>query len=336
MTSTVIDDVTRLFDQMQAAPPNVPGTLRRRLRVGAPRAEAHLEVSFPENSRILAVRLTDSVDRERLRDTAGLRCTFEERTLRVATGPTVDPEVFSTLVADLVQHLSSSPQRPGAALVQRLESWQRMLAAGLRTGISSQAQMGLYGELLVLRDLVLPVWGAQTAASWVGPTGADQDFRLAGAAVEVKCGSHQDAQRCRISNEAQLDTEGIEYLALVHQSVRTATDAGTSLPELVDAIRAEPLIADDPASFEDRLLHAGWLDLHRGQYERERYALTARRCFHVSVGFPSLTRRQLPVGVSAVAYSLDLNDCRRFLVPETAFLHRLASAIRGAEHDYQR
>ncbi|MFY1700230.1 PD-(D/E)XK motif protein [Micromonospora sp. WMMA1923] len=323
MTNTV-EQVAELFKEMQSTSTHTPGTLRRRLRTDATHAQVYLEVEFPDRVLALAVRAPDVPDASRLPDTAGLRCSFDDHTVRVAAGTAVEAEMFHTLVADLVHHLSTAPHRPGWALVQRLTSWQRMLAAGLRTGLSAQAQLGLYGELLVLRELVLPVWGPTTVSAWVGPTGADQDFQRAGVAVEVKCAALRDAQRCRISNEAQLDTNNVEYLALIHQAVRTTTTAGVSLPEIIDAVRAEPTIAADPASFEDRLLHAGWLDLHRQQYERERYALVTRRCYRVIDGFPRITRQHIPDGVHAVAYSVDLDECAPFLVPQTDVVQRLA------------
>ena len=328
--TTTVEQVARLFEQMQSTPPQLPGTLRRRLRAHAVHVEVHLEMEFPGRVRALAVRAPDVPEPPRLADTAGLQCTFADHTVRIAASAAVEPEMFHTLVADLVHHLAVAPHRPGWALVQRLTSWQRMLAAGLRTGLSAQAQLGLYGELLVLRELLLPVWGPATVATWVGPTGADQDFQRSGVALEVKCTTHRDAQRCRISNEAQLDTDDVEYLALIHQSVRTTTAAGVSLPEMVDAVRAEPAVAADPAPFEDRLLHAGWLDLHRQQYERERYELVTRRCYRVTNGFPRITRQHVPRGVNAVAYSVDLTECRPFLVPQNDVVQRLASANLGA------
>ncbi|MFG1650684.1 PD-(D/E)XK motif protein [Micromonospora sp. NPDC049275] len=325
-----IADVTRLFEEMQESPPGSPGTRRRRLRTKDLSAEVYLEVDFPDRVRALNVAAHDAPKAPRLTDTAELRYTFEGRRIRVAATSLVETEMFNILVADLVLHMSAAPDGPGAALVRRMASWHRMLAAGLRTGLSAQAQLGLYGELLVLRELAIPAWGPAAVAAWVGPLRADQDFRRPGMAVEVKCTGYRDAGRCRISNEAQLDADGIGYLVLMHQSVRTSATIGVSLPELVDAVRAESAVASDAALFEDRLLHAGWLDLHREQYERERYELAARRCYHVGTGFPSITRRQLPAGVSAVAYSVDLEECRDYLVPQTDLVQHLASADLGA------
>ncbi|WP_405092611.1 PD-(D/E)XK motif protein [Micromonospora sp. NBC_01392] len=329
MTATVAD-VMRLFEEMQASPPASPGTRRRRVRTKAVSAEVHLEVDFPDRVRALNVAANDVPLAPKLADTAGLRYTFESHRIRVAATHLVEAEMFNTLVADLVQHLSAAPGGPGVALVRRMASWHRMLGAGLRTGLSAKAQLGLYGELLALRELAIPAWGPAAAAAWVGPLRADQDFRRPGMAVEVKCTSYRDAGRCRISSEAQLDAENVGYLVLLHQSVRTSDTAGVSLPEIVDAVRAEPALAANAAMFEDRLLHAGWLDLHRSQYERERYELAVRRCYHVGTGFPSITRRQLPAGVSAVAYSIDLDECRNYLVPQTDVLQHLTSADLGA------
>lgn len=337
MTGPTVDEVAQLFDQMESAPPNRPGTLRRRLRADLRHLDIHIEVDFPEHARALTIRATDAIEDQELLDTAGLRCSAQGGVVRVQADPTVEPELFCTLVADLVHHVAAAAHRPAAALVQRIRSWQRMLAAGMRTGLSAQGQLGLFGELLALREIVLPAWGAQAIQGWVGPTGAPQDFRLQAGALEVKCVSYRDPDSCRVSNEDQLDDDGLQVLALVHQSVRTSAGNGVTLPEMVDAVRAEPAFAGSRALLEERLLHAGWLDVHRSQYERERYSLSARRCYQVAPGFPRLTRRDLPSGVRSISYSVELDQCGPYLVTERDLVHLLSSTTpQGEQHGQQR
>ena len=48
---------------------------------------------------------------------------------------------------------------------------------------------------------------------------------------------------------------------------------GFTLGELIDELRADPLIRADLATFENSLLAYGWLDTYRGQYAHDRYTL---------------------------------------------------------------
>lgn len=323
MSSPTVDEVIHLFSQMEHADAGQPGTLRRRLRAELRHLRIHVEVDLPEKTRALVVASAEGIGDQHLLETAGLQCRSHNGTVRLQADPSVEVALFCTLVADLVHYVGTVETRPAAALVQRIRSWQKMLAAGLSVGLSPQAQMGLFGELLVLREVLLPAWGPVAVQAWAGPTRAPQDFRHGDIAVEVKCVSSRDSERCRISNEYQLDDTELDFLCLVHQAVRTDPEGGVSLPELVDSIRADPRLADHQVLLEERLLHAGWLDLHRSQYARERYSLTARRCYDVGHGFPRLTPRDVPDGVRSVSYSLDLDRCVGYLLTEHELGRRL-------------
>ena len=329
--SITVTAITDAFDAMLRAGPHRsdggPGTSARRLATAPPTVVAHLEVDFPEKVRALRVAAPLPIS-PRPPDTAGLAFTFRHDGLRVAAEPDVDVEMFATLVADLLHHVKVSTHPAGRALLERLSSWRQMLAAGARSGLSPGAQLGLYGELLVLRDLLLPRYGPAAVDAWTGPLRDAQDFLLARSAVEVKSVTTRDGLSCRISSEAQLDTTNLDHLALVHQTM-TVGDNGTTLAEIIDSLRRTPAIAADPALFERRLLCAGWLDLHRDRYQREAYELTGRRCYDVVEGFPRLSPRDLPRGLGRVSYQVDLSQCDRFLSSEKDLL-RAAPTDPGA------
>jgi hypothetical protein len=320
------DEVALLFTEMQASPTRQTVTARRRLCPELTALDINVEVHFPEQVRALTVRTPEPDDDADLLVAVGIRCRARAGVVEVLAEPAVDGPMFCTLVADLVHHLVASPANPASAVVRRIRAWQRMLATGLATGLSAEGRLGLLGELLVLRELILPAAADVAVQMWVGPTGAPKDYHLNDVAVEVKTVGHRDSDRCRISNEHQLDGTGLAELVLVHQSVQTST-SGVTLGELVDAARAEPALAEQQVLLEERLLHAGWLDVHRPQYDHERYRLTNRRCYLVTEGFPRLTPAALNTGVSAVSYSVDLSTCQSYLVREQ-LVHRELTAAR--------
>lgn len=324
MTDHSPRDIGDLFAAIEAQPPATPGSIRRLLRPDLP-SDIRLEVRFPERVRVLSVVTHQQVDQRDLLVTTGIRCTAGNGVVAVEAQPGVDESIFCTLVADLVQHLSQHRSAPGPALVQRVRTWQQALTRGLATGLSAEARLGLFGELLVLREIVLPASGALAVQAWQGPMRTPRDFLLADVGVEVKTVSHRDPDRCRISNENQLDRTGLAELLLVHQAVRSGA-TGVSLADLVDALRAEPALAEQQMLLEERLLCAGWLDLHRPQYAHEGYTLAMRRCYRIEDGFPRVTPADLPEGVQNVSYHVDLAGCAPYMIPERAVRDALVTA----------
>jgi hypothetical protein len=99
-------------------------------------------------------------------------------------------------------------------------------------------------------------------------------------------------------------------------------DKGTSLPDLVD--RARALIADDPAKsmFDAKLLHAGYMDAARDDYQR-RYETVERRIITVDNSFPRLTKGSVPSGILSARYEIDLDHAQSPAVKMHEALERL-------------
>jgi len=308
------EQLEHAFRASEAAGGTGRGAMRRRLLPDT-ELDVFTEVRFPSRDWALLVNSNEQLGDRDLVLTAGLTCRTRSGSVEVVAEPQTERLLFCTLLVDLISQLEQSGSAPATALVHRLTAWQRMLSRGLPTGLGSEARIGLYGELLVLREIVLPSIGSDAIAAWVGPSAAPQDFVHLSAAVEVKTVSRRDPDRCRISSEKQLDTTGHAVLFLVHQSL-SPTPEGSTLQELIDELRGDLYVNSDPLSFENSLLEAGWLDAHRGQYVNDRYALTRRRCYSVVEGFPRIIPNVLPAGVSEVSYLVNLATCTSFRVDE--------------------
>ncbi len=92
-------------------------------------------------------------------------------------------------------------------MIARVASWQRFMERGGDGLLSPEEEIGLFGELAVLRVLLDgEADPAGLCACWVGPLGALHDFRFGSGAMEVKTtvlGAHSYA---RITGLGQLDT----------------------------------------------------------------------------------------------------------------------------------
>ncbi|MGW0589045.1 PD-(D/E)XK motif protein [Streptosporangium sp. NPDC002607] len=290
------------------------GAVRRRLLPGSD-LDVFTEVRFPDRDWALLVHSDEQIEDRDLLLAAGLTCRTRDGTVEIVASPETDRLLFCTLLADLLRQLNLPASAPTTALVRRLHAWRRMLGRGLLTGMAPESRMGLYGELLVLREVMLPSLGPAAVRSWLGPSGGPQDFLHQSTAAEVKTVSRRDPQRCRINNEHQLDSTELDQLFLVHQVVDTSPD-GTSLGELVDDLRENPQVGPELTCFENCLLEAGWLDAHRNQYVNDRYVLVRRQSFAVNARFPRMVPADLPAGVSGVSYLVDLSTCGSHAVDE--------------------
>ena len=171
-------------------------------------------------------------------------------------------ELFCTLLDDVVARVSEQTEPTGMvrALLARLHAWQRFMAEHAEDVLGVEARQGLYGELWVLREVLLPRIGIAAAVQcWTGPDAGHQDFQLSICSIEVKASSTKQPQAIRVSSERQLDETVVSCLWLYHLSLNTSKADGESLPEMVAEVRSR--FANDESTrglFDDKLLMVGY------------------------------------------------------------------------------
>jgi hypothetical protein len=230
-----------------------------------------------------------------------------------------DFAIFRVLCADLLE--VTRTLEPGEAeramrmLLGRLGHWQEVLARRRIGRLSRQEEMGLLGELLFLRDVLLPRMGIVSAvAAWRGPYGEEQDFAVSGAIVEVKTQGASSDARFIVSSEEQLNTSS-GPIFVCRQCLATASaEGGASL----DSLAGELLVTTAHLSVADSRLRtgldaAGWTN--SVGYD-SRWSLEERSYFAVTDGFPRIVRADLRLGVSRVRYQVSVADCLPFRADE--------------------
>ncbi|SDC77952.1 Putative PD-(D/E)XK family member [Geodermatophilus telluris] len=230
-------------------------------------------------------------------------------------------DLFTALCVEVAERVAATPERAVAALRDALKDW-RALLAGNRQVLTPSALAGLFGELHLLRSMLLQDTGA--AEFWTGPNGSAQDFHHGGRAVEVKTTTAPEGRSIRIHGTDQLDVEAPGRL-LLHW-LRVRSDQGASVPELVHDIARR---TDDTAGFRKRLQEVGYHEADRDIYARKRFDVIEVRTYDVGPGFPRITPAGLTGdaalgGVGPVEYSIDLNapaaDARRVDLDPALFL----------------
>ncbi len=255
------------------------------------------------SSRGLSVELDDS---------------FAELTrIRLTASSARAEPLFTELAENVVSVLARDPGKGAAARVLgRVIAWQEFFALE-RNEFSADQAAGLFAELLILEQNIVPDHGALAGIdAWHGPDPALQDFQFGEVAIEVKSSRATGLGALRISSERQLDPDpaGQLYVAYVRLDQR-ATGAGTTLSEKIAELRE--LLADDYAAItllEQRLLSYGW---HEGvaQHRTEKYVVLSSEFFEVRDEFPRIVPSQLQAGVHDVHYTVDRAALDDFVVP---------------------
>jgi hypothetical protein len=217
--------------------------------------------------------------------------------------------VFAALCRDVIACTRSGvdESRLGQVVVQRLLHWRSLLERD-SAGLGEAALRGLIGELLVLRDRLMPALGpAGAVAAWRGPLGAPQDFVLPDThRVEVKTvGPHAD--QVRVNGLDQLDPCGDPLTLTVVRAEAATPDArgAVSAPALIAEIGN--LLAVDPeavAAFGIALNGMGWHE--HPSHHAVALRLLGMEDHEVGDGFPCLTRATVPAGVLDADYAVGL------------------------------
>ncbi|AND70617.1 hypothetical protein ATSB10_31630 [Dyella thiooxydans] len=172
--------------------------------------------------------------------------------------------------------------------------------------LSPDEEIGLFGELCVLRALLHHLPCHIVADAWVGPLDGLQDFAFPPGAIEVKTTAAGGPFIARIGSLEQLDTSVIRplYVAAVRL---VQTSAGLTLPDAVADIRCD-LEPDTSAAttFEVRLARSGYRKESASRYVR-RFAVVGMNYLAVQEDTPRLVPTNVPSEVRSARYELDLD-----------------------------
>lgn len=245
-------------------------------------------------------------------------------------------DLFQRLCRDVIDGTrgASSEREAVETTLARTWRWHHLLRGGDDGRLSAEEQKGLVGELIILRDLLLPNLSPLDAvASWQGPLGFPKDFVMGRVCIEAKARRGAAKPYVAISSAEQLDSEGADALYLcVVELDRSTPDGGEGLTVTQVAAEVRRRLEEaEPASveqFEGLLSAAGlrWDD----DYADARWIEGSRRVFAVGAGFPRITPDGLQAGVTDVRYAVSLIECAEFECDDTAVL---AVIMRGRHAD---
>ncbi|WP_419204699.1 PD-(D/E)XK motif protein [Bordetella trematum] len=219
-------------------------------------------------------------------------------------------DLFAAMAHDVVAALSacsvSDEHKTLAILLGRVRAWQEFMRKGGEP-LSAEAEIGLLGELILLRGMLDEGVDVATAClAWQGPLGGLRDFELGTGALEVKSTLSSTGFPARIGRLEQLDDTDRQPLFLA--AIRLSqSQMGMSLPEAVEIARDIVLgDAEGERLLIERLVACGYQDAHADRYCR-RFNVVETRILRVGEGFPRLTPYSVPNGVRQASYEIDID-----------------------------
>lgn len=220
-------------------------------------------------------------------------------------------DLFAMMAGDAVRLLESSSfideERLFKLFLSRIRAWQDFMERGRDGVLDQESEIGLLGEMLVLKGLLDAGVPADMALdSWQGPLDSLQDFILGSGAIEVKTTVSANGFPATISSLEQLDETLRQPLFVA--AVRLALDSsGKTLPEF--AAEFKGLLREQPGALgtlENRLLQAGYLEALEDKYIR-RFTHSSTSLLLVEGEFPRLTRHHVSASIARARYELNLD-----------------------------
>lgn len=201
--------------------------------------------------------------------------------------------------------------------LDELHRWHEMLKRRREKRLSRSERIGLVGELLFLRDELLPRMGLTSALyAWTGHERHEQDFVIGSTIFEVKTQVVTADRMIRISSEDQLDPVQGRIL-VCNQGIAPAPEGSTGsctlnsiAEELADLAKVVGGAAPD--LLEIGMLGAGYQPYP--EYSEETWIPVDRALYEVRDDFPRIERGDLRPGVEQVRYRIRVSDCQDFAV----------------------
>lgn len=227
-----------------------------------------------------------------------------------------DWQIFLLLCGDLITEAlqCSTDEKMISAVEARLRRWQRLLKQEAHKELTVEVQMGLFSELLCLRDIIAPRVGTEQAVrAWVGPDADKQDFLMDESAVEVKSCRTSKGSTAYISSVHQLSSDK-ESLFLIAYGL-TPSENGLSVEDAAESIRKTIGTESNEILdlFESKLARYGYIpELIKEPLQK--FIADKTRVYSVTEEFPKIDSKNIFSQIISVKYSIDLSRCAEFEV----------------------
>lgn len=222
------------------------------------------------------------------------------------SAPPSHEQVFTPFCMEIVDAVVAQRREPWKAVAATIRAWQSAWRP-MRQAMDKTVQIGLFGELLVLRSLMIPALGPAAVFQWSGPEFERHDFVGEQLHVEVKT-TRKSRSEHEISRLDQLRVPvGCQLLFVsiqLEESVGGNETLVTQVDAIVDKLRGDAAALD---VFMTKMANMGWSEEMRSSAEILRFFVRGAEVYAVDEDFPRLPDDFVPPsGIVSVKYTVDL------------------------------
>ena len=211
-------------------------------------------------------------------------------------------------------------------VINEIETWNKLFK-GRSDGLLGENEIiGLYGELLFIRDFFEPLIGIKNSiSSWED---GEQDFQFNKKLFEIKTSSMAKDKKIQISSLEQLDTNSGDIF-ICRQTVGRLdfkNNENNSLNGIVKDILNIIRQSEDPTVaeiFSMKLYDRGYEE--NKKYEQPFLHLEQRQFIQIKENFPRLTPHNVDTRIKKVNYEIDEINYLDFLIDEVSAKELLES-----------
>lgn len=282
--------------------------------------DCFVSMRMPEKVKSIAFRIsTKSIDISSLSDLKDITSEIipdetdkEKSLILINLADNSLSSIFAVLCEDLFQTVSAIDQE--LILIQALQNrfiqWKELFIMAKGQGLNLEKQIGLFGELYLLKKLLLQTGLLSEVLSiWTGPETGIRDFEKDNCAIEVKTTHTHNHQKIRISSERQLDTQLLQHLFLFHLSIEKRNSDENTLNTIVGEIYSilgrNKLLGN---ILKRKLISAGYFDHHQYLYQNMSFLIREEDFYKIENSFPRIEEKDLMKGVGDVKYSIILTS----------------------------
>ncbi|MGL5982362.1 MAG: PD-(D/E)XK motif protein [Cetobacterium sp.] len=250
--------------------------------------------------------------------TKNLETKFSKDDLIIIHKDTNNSDIFKIFCEDIIATVekTTSEELISSEIQNRIIQWKHLLQGNMKKKLSTEEQIGLFGEILTLKDIILE--NQDSIDSWRGPEKDAQDFLCNNCAIEVKSCLSSKNKVITISSKNQLETDK-QYLFIILYCL-TIQKEGINLSELVLSTLNLLTSDTDKTNFCRKLLELGY------SFDEESYhsfILDSESYFEVTEDFPKLNSKDLDQRIIEAKYKIDLNRCDEFEITKNIILEEL-------------
>lgn len=222
-----------------------------------------------------------------------------------------DWQIFYILCMDLVSVAENYTvcDKMIYAVESRLIRWKQLLKSENLPKMTIERQMGLFTELLCLRDIVAPKYGFKSAVSaWCGPEFDKQDFSVDDAAIEVKSYRSSKGNTVSISSTGQLYCQKEKFYLIAY--ALTSTENGQSIDDIVADLtnKLKDSSYESIPKFENKVIEYGYIpEFFNDQLYK--FVVDGMKAYKVSDSFPKICPDTVNPAIISVKYEIDLSKC---------------------------